>query len=66
LGGAVAEALMEQGVLPGFFHRMGLRNIFSTVVGSQNYLRRAYSLDAQAIVEVATAKLNSSAQVCPQ
>jgi transketolase len=66
LGSAVAEALMEEGVSPGFFHRMGLRNIFSTVVGSQNYLRRAYSLDAQAIVEVATAKLSLSPQVCRQ
>ena len=40
LGGAIAEALMEAGVLPRFFVRMGLRNTFSSVVGSQQYLRR--------------------------
>ncbi len=57
LGGAVAETLLEAGVCPGFFIRMGLRGTFSSVVGSQAYLRRIYSLDAQAITETVTAKL---------
>lgn len=57
LGGAIAEALMEAGVYPGFFVRMGLRNTFSSVVGSQQYLRKVYSLDSAAITRTVRAKL---------
>lgn len=57
LGGAIAEVLMEAGVFPGFFVRMGLRNTFSSVVGSQQYLRGVYSLDAAAIARTVSAKL---------
>jgi len=57
LGGAVAETLMEAGVFPPFFVRMGLRDTFSSVVGSQQYLRKVYSLDAGAIVQVVAEKL---------
>ena len=57
LGGAIAEVLMEAGVFPGFFVRMGLRNTFSSVVGSQQYLRKVYSLDAAAIARTVSAKL---------
>jgi transketolase len=58
LGGAVAEALLEAGVHPAFFYRMGLRDTFSSVVGSQQYLRKVYSLDAASIVAAASARLN--------
>jgi len=57
LGGAIAEALMEAGVFPGFFVRMGLRNMFSSVVGSQQFLRKVYSLDAEAIARTVNVKL---------
>lgn len=57
LGGAIAEALMEAGAFPPFFLRMGLRNTFSSVVGSQQYLRKVYSLDAAAIVGAVSTKL---------
>jgi transketolase len=57
LGGAVAEALMEAGAFPPFFLRMGLRNTFSSVVGSQQYLRKVYSLDAAAIAGAVSTKL---------
>lgn len=57
LGGAVAESLMEAGVFPAFFLRMGLRNTFSSVVGSQQYLRKVYSLDAAAIVQAVAEKV---------
>ena len=50
LGGAVAETLLERGAMPGFFRRVGLRAGFSSVVGSQEYLRTVYGLDASAIV----------------
>jgi transketolase len=57
LGGAIAEALMEAGAFPPFFLRVGLRNTFSSVVGSQQYLRKVYSLDAAAIVRAVSTKL---------
>lgn len=49
-GGSVAETLLEQGGRPGFFWRVGLRSGFSSVVGSQNYLRQVYGLDAPSVV----------------
>ncbi|MCE5310595.1 MAG: hypothetical protein LLG20_23390 [Acidobacteriales bacterium] len=57
LGSAIAEALMEAGAFPGFFVRMGLRNTFSSEVGSQKYLRQVYSLDATTIVRTVIAKV---------
>ena len=53
LGGLIAETLLEQGVSPRRFRRMGLRNGFSSIVGSQAYLRTRYGLDANAVVEMA-------------
>ena len=63
LGGAIAEELMEAGVFPGFFVRMGLHNTFSSVVGSQQYLRAVYSLDAASITRTVSAKLGIDAEV---
>jgi transketolase len=63
LGGAIAEALMEAGAFPGFFVRMGLRNTFSSVVGSQKYLRKIYSLDAASITRTVLAKLGVATEV---
>jgi len=63
LGGAIAEALMDSGVYPGFLVRMGLRNTFSAVVGSQSYLRQVYSLDVASIAETVTNKLAIRVQV---
>lgn len=63
LGGAIAEALMDSGAYPGFLVRMGLRNTFSAVVGSQSYLRQVYSLDAAAITRTVTDKLAIRVQV---
>lgn len=51
LGGAVAESLLESGQIPGFFRRVGLREGFSSVVGSQAYLRARYRINAPAIVD---------------
>jgi transketolase len=64
LGGAIAESLMEAGVFPRFFVRIGLRNTFSSVVGSQMYLRTVYSLDAASIICAVRAKLGIQAEVC--
>lgn len=49
LGGAVAETLMDNGVYPDSFLRIGLKEGFSSIVGSQEYLRKRYGLDAESI-----------------
>ena len=49
LGGAVAEALMDGGVMPRRFLRIGLAQGFSSIVGSQAYLRGCYQMDAPQI-----------------
>jgi len=58
LGGAIAEALLDAGAAPGFFLRFGLRT-FSSIVGSQSYLRKAYGLDASSIADAVLARLRS-------
>ncbi len=50
LGGAIAETLLESGAVPRRFMRMGLRGGFASAVGSQEYLRKVYGLDAPAVV----------------
>lgn len=49
LGGAIAEACMSAGAAPGRFLRIGLDDIYPTIVGDQRYLRQSYGLDAEAI-----------------
>ncbi len=49
LGGAVAETIMDNGVYPDTFLRIGLEAGFSCIVGSQKYLRQKYDLDAVSI-----------------
>ena len=51
LGGVIAEFCLENGVQPRVFRRLGLRNEFATVVGSQDYLRNRYGMGRQAIVK---------------
>lgn len=51
LGGAVAESLMDAGWHPKKFKRLALNAGFSSIVGSQDYLRKKYHLDATHIVE---------------
>ena len=53
LGGAIAETLLEAGVIPAAFYRIGLRSGFSSIVGSQTHLRSVYGLDETAIAEAA-------------
>jgi transketolase len=55
LGGAIAETLLERGELPRAFYRLGLRAGFSSIVGSQSYLRASYGLDEHAIMNAARA-----------
>jgi len=50
LGGLVLESLADVSAIPKKFLRIGLDGCFSSVVGSQGFLRTAYKMDAPAIV----------------
>jgi len=49
-GSAVCEALAETGS-PCRIHRIGMDDVYSTIVGTQQYLREAYRMDEKAICE---------------
>lgn len=51
LGSAVAESCLEEGIIPLFFYRAGLRDGFSSIVGSQSYLREKYHMDEKSLVK---------------
>ena len=51
LGGAIAETCMDLEIKPKLFHRIGLNDIYSSIVGSQEYLREKYKLDSEAIIK---------------
>lgn len=53
LGSAVAEILIESGHAPRAFQRVGLRSGFSSIVGSQAYLRGHFAMDEGAIISAA-------------
>ncbi|MDI6623126.1 MAG: transketolase C-terminal domain-containing protein [Brevundimonas sp.] len=59
LGGAIAEACMSAGAAPRRFLRIGLEDIYPTVVGDQRYLRKVYELDAEAIARRTRALLTA-------
>jgi transketolase len=50
LGSSVAETLLEAGIAPRLFRRVGLADRFPEVVGDQDYLRREYGLDRHAVM----------------
>lgn len=50
LGSAIAESCLESGAPPRAFRRLGLRDLYPSVVGDQAYLRREYGLCRKAIV----------------
>jgi transketolase len=49
LGGLIAETCMDSGVLPSFFYRFAIRGGYSSIVGSQDYLRERHGLSGQHI-----------------
>ena len=51
LGSAVSEVCMDFGVMPKEFLRIGLENMYSSIVGSQQYLRSRYRMDSVAIID---------------
>lgn len=57
LGGAVAEACLEAGVHPGLFYRVGLDDVYSAIVGTQDYLRQYYAMDRAAITAIVAERM---------
>jgi transketolase len=51
LGSAVSEVCMDYGVFPKKFLRIGLENVYSSIVGSQQYLKSRYNMDSSAIID---------------
>jgi len=39
LGSAITEVCMDYGVIPKYFHRFGIKGTYTSIVGSQTYLR---------------------------
>jgi len=52
LGSAVSEVCMDLGIMPKKFKRIALNDVYSSVVGSQGYLRSHYKMDSTAIIKV--------------
>ena len=63
LGGAVAELLAEAGEGPFTFRRFGLPSAFSSVVGTQEYLRARHGLTAEAVASAIISILRERANV---
>lgn len=57
LGSAVAETCLDAGVAPKAFRRVGLQDLYPSIVGDQTYLRAAYGMDAAAIANAARSAL---------
>jgi len=64
LGNAVAAYCLEEGLMPKLFYRIGLRkNEFSSVVGSQKYLRKHYGMSTSDIVNKIESLLGTKQKV---
>ena len=50
LGSAISEVCMDLGMIPGKFLRIGLENKYSSIVGSQQYLRSRYDMDSKSLI----------------
>jgi len=51
LGSAISEVCMDFGAIPKKFLRIGLDDVYPSIVGSQQYLRSRYEMDSESIVD---------------
>lgn len=65
LGSAVAQTCLESGVAPRAFRSVGMRAGFSSIVGSQNYLRERYDMDGPAIIAAVEEVLRNNGLAVP-
>lgn len=64
LGGATAEVLLEHNAAPRIFRRLGVRDRFTSEVGSQQFLRTRNGLDAASIAHAVRSAI-AAAQDAP-
>jgi transketolase len=57
LAGSISESCLTANIIPGFFHRIGLKDEYPTIVGDQQYLRNAYNLNAETIISTVLSAL---------
>lgn len=57
LGSAVAEVCMDNEAFPRIFLRIALNDSYSSIVGSQQYLKMRYKMDASSIYNQVLARL---------
>jgi transketolase len=58
LAGAISEACLTANITPGFFHRIGLKDEYPTIVGDQKFLRDTYGMNSERIVATILTALN--------
>ena len=51
LGSAISEICIDNRIFPKSFKRMGLQDIYSSIVGSQEYLRDYYNLGEEDLIK---------------
>ncbi len=51
LGSAISEICIDNKIFPKSFKRMGLKDLYSSVVGSQEYLRDFYNLGEEDLIQ---------------
>jgi transketolase len=59
LGSAISEFCMESGNIPKKFMKIGLKDIYSSIVGDQAYLRAKYQMDSKYITKAVLEKLST-------
>ena len=52
LGSAVAEVCLDLNLMPKFFKRIGLNDLYPSIVGDQKFLRKTYKMSREHIVEI--------------
>ena len=50
MGSAISEIVLDNNYQPKVFKRIGLKDEYSSIVGSQNYLRSLYKIDSSSII----------------
>jgi transketolase len=50
MGSAISEIVLDNNYQPKIFKRIGLKDEYSSIVGSQNYLRSLYKIDSSSII----------------
>lgn len=52
LGSAIAETCLQNNIMPNFFKNIGIKDHYSEVVGTQEFLREYYRMDGRSIAKI--------------